>query len=1655
MPDFSQFLFFDLEYNPESNAVREYGYVLGEELVRAKSPAKLEDAAASAKFLVGHNVLRHDAPILRQYFSIDFPNVKALDTLMLSTLLFPREPYHKLRKEYLQDENAPSDPLKDALLCKELLEGCIQKWDTFPWQLRYLLYQFLKDEPGFAPFFTLVDLPDASVIRSKVPEIQNWFVEKYKDAMCLHQKAEDVWTAHRAEWCFLLTLFYEEGPTDFVPFWVRYQYPHIESILRTKRMVDCGHPDCPYCSTQLNSVTQLNKWFGFSGFRSFHESETVPLQQQVVESAMRGESLLAVFPTGGGKSMTFQLPALIEGERLGALTVVISPIQALMKDQVDVLEKRRQIGCSAYINSMLSPLERKDVIEKVYNGEKNILYIAPESLRSNSIFNLLKHRRIARFVIDEAHCFSCWGHDFRVDYLYLADFIKDLQEEKKLENPIPISCFTATAKQEVVDGICSYFKERLGLELVRFVSPAKRTNLTYKVLESSVDLNERKKQLVNLLREYRGPKIVYANKVKTTEALAEELHERGFASACYNGKMESEKKMMIQDQFQNSEIDTMVATTAFGMGVDKDNVELVAHYEISSTLENYVQEAGRAGRDPNLQAHCVALYNPKDLNTNFQILQQSKLSWQEISSVWQTIRKVAGNRDRLVMSPLEIADKCGWTEKEDDPSINSTKVKLAVLVLEEQGFLKRKRNRTQMYGTSISVESVEQARNLLGLDRVDVPGSAANLAFRIIRHIVSKRWTRAPECAMDELTMDLGLSLEEANTGLRLLRSLRLLKDDDDWSVKLQRVGNNTPRSLLAAANDLQTALLEACEGKDINERFTLDLTKLNTRLNQSADKTSAASSRRNIFILRGILRYWAHESVAEIHLIEAGHQVYQIEFIVPVETIKTNLQRNWKLFEKVVETLSDMQKEQAKQHGGMVWFSLNGLIEKMYGAQYVNNLEMQKRLEYALLFLHLIGSITLDHGLVVFYTGLVMDVNPEARSRKFTDKEFQLLDAHYRHKAEAIHIVGEYARLMMENESVAQQLLDDYFIMDLDSFRMKYMFGEAKGDAVSDELRSKIEKVNDEQRKVIRSKRKHILIGAGPGSGKTHLLVHKVASLLWIEEAKPDAILCLTYTRAACRELKKRLFDLAGPLAAKVNITTFHSLAFSILGVQGNKKDLEKNKEGEAEDIVAKAAELLESGDDAGVGAPAVILVDEFQDLSAGEYRLLRALYDLGEKDPRVIVVGDDDQSIFAFRGSSSEYFQKFAEEFPGTEKFFLTTNYRTVSKIIRANESLLGLMTERVKDGSRQQAIKQSGGDLAFYEESNKAYAAFAAAELLSAKFKSAPQETYCILTRENAEAFLAAAKLEEKSIGYKLLKGRDKDKCSIDNTREILGFKKLLEEDPRVSHRAWSAAEFKQIAEQYKKEHAKESSFELLNAVVADFIEAENACGDDEITLGSFAQYLREVSYSDFGQKFVGSVSIGTMHSAKGLEWDHVILALGSWVLKDADAAKAQENYRLLYVAATRAKKTLTVIGDEKMLPHEWLSHFANRGKITGINLPKVLHMETGLDDIVLDLYRKVNGFSVSYVDPRQSILRKTCLGNEFLIEQNPKTSFYNVTNGKMDVIWFSKKFRESVIDNLLKKGYKPISAKLVQLCQQTYDDNQKGWVPLVRVKFQEVK
>ena len=322
---------------------------------------------------------------------------------------------------------------------------------------------------------------------------------------------------------------------------------------------------------------------------------------------------------------------------------------------------------------------------------------------------------------------------------------------------------------------------------------------------------------------------------------------------------------------------------------------------------------------------------------------------------------------------------------------------------------------------------------------------------------------------------------------------------------------------------------------------------------------------------------------------------------------------------------------------------------------------------------------------------------------------------------------------------------------------------------------------------------------------------------------------------------------------------------------------------------------------------------------------------------------------------------------------------------------------------------------------------------------------------MTRDNAEAFLAAAKLEEKNIPYRLLKGRDKDKCPVEKTREILGFSKILQEDPRVGKFPWSAKEFRRLADDYKTNHKTESSFELLDALVNDFIETETACGEDEITLGDFNQYLSEVSYSDFATKNMGAVSIGTMHSAKGLEWDNVILALGPWALKDADEKIAQENYRLLYVAATRAKKSLTIIGAEKMLPREWLSHFVKQGKINGVAIPKVLHIETGVSDMALGQYLKKGDSSDVFVEKLQQVLEKESIGTSLSVELHPKTGNYCIKQGSLYWAWFAKDFTGGLVKSLAKNILVPQKAILSQVVRWTSEDGQETWVPLFRVEF----
>ncbi|MDR0399921.1 MAG: DNA helicase RecQ [Treponema sp.] len=344
----------------------------------------------------------------------------------------------------------------------------------------------------------------------------------------------------------------------------------------------------------------LKERFGYSQFR--------PGQEEVIDAILEGRDVLAVMPTGAGKSLCYQIPALL----LEGLTLVISPLISLMKDQVKAL---RDAGIpAAFLNSSQSPGEYGETISRAVRGEYNILYVAPERLRRGLPFGLAESTegpRIALVVIDEAHCASQWGHDFRPSYLEIAGFIRRIEER-----PVT-AAFTATATGKVREDI----HRILGLEdpLIQRTG-FDRKNLYFEVRRPQDKL----RTLLDCLRDRPGKSgIIYCATRKTVDELCRALSAEGFAATRYHAGLEDGERRRNQDDFIYDRKPTMVATNAFGMGIDKSNVSFVIHYNMPKNIESYYQEAGRAGRDGE-RADCILLYSPQDVRINTYLINNSQ-----------------------------------------------------------------------------------------------------------------------------------------------------------------------------------------------------------------------------------------------------------------------------------------------------------------------------------------------------------------------------------------------------------------------------------------------------------------------------------------------------------------------------------------------------------------------------------------------------------------------------------------------------------------------------------------------------------------------------------------------------------------------------------------------------------------------------------------------------------------------------------------------------------------------------------------------------------------------------------------------------------------------------------------------------------------------
>ena len=501
-------------------------------------------------YICGHNIIHHDAKYL---FTDKTFHCFFVDTLYVSPLLFPERPYHKLVKDDKLISEQMNNPVNDCEKAKALLLDEIARWNSLPDEKRTLFASLLKGKTEFEGFLSMVG---AKYINEGVPDLIR---KLYVNKICQHADIEMLTERRPCELAYALALIDTTDYRSITPGWVLHNYPEVEFVVKLLRHNSCSE-NCVYCNTQLNVLHNLKTFFGYEQFRTY---EGEPLQEQAAQAAVKGKSLLAIFPTGGGKSLTFQLPALMEGRSVHGLTIVISPLQSLMKDQVDNLADRG-ITDAVTINGLLDPITRALSIQRVQDGEASLLYISPEMLRSKTIEKILMARHVVRFVIDEAHCFSSWGQDFRVDYLYIGKFIREYQQNKKCKKPIPVSCFTATAKQKVVQDICDYFKQTLNLDLELFASTASRTNLRYSVIHAENN-DDKYLKLRGLVAESDCPTIVYVSRTKRTQELAAKLTRDGYKALPFNGKMDSEEKIANQDAFMNDQVRSIVASSAFGM----------------------------------------------------------------------------------------------------------------------------------------------------------------------------------------------------------------------------------------------------------------------------------------------------------------------------------------------------------------------------------------------------------------------------------------------------------------------------------------------------------------------------------------------------------------------------------------------------------------------------------------------------------------------------------------------------------------------------------------------------------------------------------------------------------------------------------------------------------------------------------------------------------------------------------------------------------------------------------------------------------------------------------------------------------------------------------------------------------------------------------
>lgn len=1540
---------------------------------------------------------------------------KYIDTLTVSPLIFPEFPSHKLDKDYKheseQNIQTGNKPVEDSRICMNLLHDQIERLEKMSEENGDLLETMIKlvrsgEKNGdlIVQWNNLLDLIHELNEERKIPlarpsdsEISDDILfEKVKNLICeengslyghacihgmdeLNYAKEKKWQVPLA---YMLANIYANSKMNgnpepinnaIIPYYVQYRCKGIDRINWDLRGIQCEDKNCTYCrkedgtsSERFNTETNLKKFWGEEyHFRKFpmydgqikgdgklKKQQGKDLQRDATERALKGGNMLAIFPTGGGKSLSFQLPALMQWRLMGALTVVISPLQSLMNDQVDNLDEKGLVGEAVTRNGSQNERKQRAGILQARNGSASMLYISPESLNNPVIKSILYSRTIARFVIDESHCFSQWGMDFRPDYRNIPQFIKELEEAKGLDIPgrpgIPISCYTATASKNTRDDICSSFGFSGSSDLFSLKDiyvDSQRTNLSYHLIKVdrpagvkpeemdqdkvfNTKLIKLKELLLNINKnDKKEPIIIYISNTEKTKDIAnwictdKDLNKIGKARPFY-GQQPRATKNKTQDMFMNGKCRIIVATSAFGMGVDKDNVRNVIHFGISNSVEDYVQEAGRAGRD-NKPADCYLLYmEDEDLAYVEYLSESSKLHINVINEVWKYLKDLRDEKKSEVGYTISkiVNEVQGYLPTEGRRE-QIEYVKRIIKFLEDKGYIQSLPDKVLAFPTKIN----ENADNLINKTFSNSPVMKELAGYVVERISCYKKEGNIKETG--ELYSDIfgyinkneglknkKITLYDINNLFREMEKDNIITCEDEKEFVINKLKSSDPRADLQLWLTTEWKMYEKLSQKSYNsfEELNADL---------KADVIGGVKR------LKQIYRFWVDHK----YISRPKNNILSF-----IEYKPSSPSESGQMNDKAQENVPDVEDRiKNKYDNALKIYNKCNESKDFYTLSELQGFFDKKpdilQLEEALDILARTGLLSIDDGGKIFrkksYALLLK--NDEC----IAEDDFKDLKDYYEKKDKQISMYLPAMTEKMDSEELTQ-FFHDYFWEDRDKFKNTLKKKKnGKGTKTSDCI------LNDEQKAVLDDKDSNIIIvKAGPGSGKTMLMACKAERMIQNKEVIPQSIVILTFTRKAADEIRSRLKG----FARGITVTTFHAYAAAILGEPGSIDDdfferVNNNLENAKNDIVGFLNQTSPGMPELDAVRKKVIIIDEAQDMKKGMYDLVANLYELNKatgNGMKVIAVGDPDQAIFDYSKKDSEKKDYMSQLYKLDEDEYkiyeLNKNYRSGQAIVElsrhyinkdfkeeyvANDlvSTIGLF---ISKSPEKALVNKLLTDLDSLGQKKKEIAVLSFKNDIKRDMKNRLRE---MLTTND--------KFQGIDIRIHDLKTEEIEDFTLEKLDEFHAILRRISESLEKSEEGvcWGYIKSELLENfriSYEKSRHCKQAIELVNKCFATM-------EDDEIFDKEEYDYLlkclENIPYCEFEKKYILNedaepreqyidLTFSTIHSAKGRQYDAVYIYHDMYNDNIEKRDRKQDTIKELYVAMTRAVGELYVFSDK---------------------------------------------------------------------------------------------------------------------------------------------